>query len=925
LGYLKCSGCRIFLRLRLSSFATNGPDESGIKFSWVLKKAVLLQNNRSFKLKSKVIVGFSLVLITVIGATVVAYDSYEKLSDAVSILAQPDHKLEQIDSLLMNINAAENVLQEYTISRSPGKLRNYDQLVGQIEDKVGELQSQSSFDNAELDSILHLINMRLVSMDEFREIRERRNESRFYERALKELEDEAVTRPDTVASLPKDKDSLLNQKQVPSPDTAGQAVESQDDAPQVEKERQGVLRWIGKLFSRQQEEDNQTAGKVRGDSASSQAEPEQERLPGALGDQLDTIEGLTIDSVRNMLRELQSEQAETEEYLNRQELSLLTTNRQVIERINQLLSGLRQERQQMYRKQSAEARQVLQHSLSRLGIILLVALLATLLFVYLIFADIAKSDFLKRQLEQARARAEELARVKEDFLANMSHEIRTPLTAIMGFTAALKKGARQPGQEEQIQAIDRSSQHLLSLVNDILDFSKIEAGQLRFEHEAFDLSQLLREVCTDMRFKAEAKNLYLRLEPEAETGPYLKGDAFRLRQVLYNLLSNAIKFTEEGGIILRCKLSELNAELLNVQLEVEDSGIGIPPEKQASIFEAFTQSDVSDTRKYGGTGLGLSITRKIVEAQGGEVALESQPGRGSTFFIALAFEMMDAETFTALAAANDNEPAEMVFQTGSKVLAIDDDPLNIRLLEMLVKPWGIQLFSALNGEEGVMMAARHKPALILTDLQMPGMTGWEVVSAIREMQIPDVPIVAFTARVTEEPGYFTSRGFADVLHKPFDETSVVKIMHRYLGDAAIDGEPEALISGEAVEPDRQDTVPALSFSLKNVLMFTGDDEEALRDFLISFQEVIEEAIVRMEVAIEAEDTDAIAEYAHKVLPNIQQLEVHELAVRLRELEAHRGQDASMESVRPAVIITISHLRELSEGLRRHIHAAGETR
>ncbi|WPP49516.1 hybrid sensor histidine kinase/response regulator [Catalinimonas niigatensis] len=840
-----------------------------------------MRMNRSFYLKSKVLLGFGFVLIAIAGASVIAYNSYEELSEAVKTISQPDAKIKQIDSIMFIVGKSENSLQEYTITKSAEKLQQYAKQVSDIRQRVQELKQMNTYDESDLDSILSLINAKLVSMDDFMAIKERRDVFEFYDRAIEELERERPVKKDTVQTQHETTDETQNQKEdtvkisenIPEEPIA-QAEEKKVDTEEDKK----LLRRILGIFSRKKQEPDTT-------EIISESEP----LPDSLTAEVDTatFSNLTVDSVRQILNTLKREQADTERYLDRQELKYLSNNAEVMNQINELISSVKQAQQESYQAQLEGARIILQTSLSRLGLILLIALGSSFIFIYLIFSDIAKSDFLKTQLERAKAHAEQLAKVKEDFLANMSHEIRTPLTAILGFTSQLKNTKLQEPQQEYLAAIDSSSSHLLALVNDILDFSKIEAGKLKFEHQPFDMKALMEQMYRDMQFQAEKKDLQIHLEIKGEEYRYLKGDAFRLKQVLYNLISNAIKFTEEGGVIVRCKLKPMDKEKIKAQLEVVDTGIGIPPEKQKNIFEAFVQTDASDTRKYGGTGLGLSISKKIVESQGGEVALESELGEGSTFYVALPYEISTEEEFV-----NANHAAgplvEKIFPE-SKLLIIDDDSLNTKLLSLIVEKWAVQTFIAHSGEEGLEILKNTPIDLVLTDLQMPGMHGEEVASQIRAMDGVTLPIIAFTARVTENKHYFEEKGFADVLHKPFNEREVYNIIEKYLNSQAVtvSSLPE---EGEiAVESNEGEL-----YSLSNITRFIGDDQEALVAFLDSFMDVMIDSTAEMKKAVESGDIQTVAYHAHKMFPNVQQLEVEELAKLLRKLE-HQGQLTQKES------------------------------
>ncbi len=838
-----------------------------------------MRKNRSFYLKSKVLLGFGFILIAIAGATIVAYNSYKQLSYAVRTISGTDTKLQQIDSIMFMVDKSENSLQEYTITKSAKKLQEYDNQLTDIRHRVQQLTGMSAFDEIELDSILDLINVKLISMDAFMKIKDRRDVFKFYDRAIEQLEKEQPSQekiPKNQVTIQKDTIDSLVQSQ---PQETTQVAEvTPNKTVDEEAEKKWLRRFVGRVFGGKKEETDSI--------------PQLATVPDTLSDTLvaevDTtiLSNFNVDSVRQMLNELKSEQAATEKYLDRQELQYLANNAEVMNQINDFISEVKQARQQNYQEQSQEAREILATSLSRLGFILLIALGSTFIFIYLIFSDIAKSDFLKSQLETAKARAEQLARVKENFLANMSHEIRTPLTAILGFTGQLKNTKLQGAQQEYLSAVDSSSSHLLTLVNDILDFSKIEAGQLKFEHQPFDMKALVKQVYYDMQFQAEKKDLQIHWEIKGEEHRYLKGDAFRLKQVLYNLISNAIKFTEEGGVIVRCKLKPLPGGRVKAQLEIVDTGIGIPVENQKNVFEAFVQSDISDTRKYGGTGLGLSISKKIVESQGGEMALESEVGEGSTFYLALPYDLSSQEEL-ARSVLEATPLKESVFPE-SKMLIIDDDPLNTKLLSLIVEKWGIITYSAHSGHEGLEILGQVAVDLVLTDLQMPGMHGEEVVAQIRASDKAPLPVIAFTARVTENKHYFKEKGFTDVLHKPFQEREVYQLIEKYLASKAISlsvGQQENRGEENIIENEESQSF----YSLANIIRFIGDDQEAMLGFLDSFMRVMVDSVAEIKKGTSLRDIQLVAYHAHKMFPNVQQLEVNELAGLLKELEQYGQQ------------------------------------
>ena len=330
--------------------------------------------------------------------------------------------------------------------------------------------------------------------------------------------------------------------------------------------------------------------------------------------------------------------------------------------------------------------------------------------------DITKLVEYQRQLEEAKAAAEAASLAKSDFLANMSHEIRTPLNSVIGFSELLMKTPLDATQRDHMQYVHQSAHALLDLINDILDFSKIEAGKLELGIEKTDLKQLCQQIIDFFQYKTSTKGLTLSLDLDPALPTYVFVDPVRLRQVLLNLVSNAVKFTDQGSVVLRASLVKAHAPGdSELRFAVEDTGIGIQPDRQAEIFEAFSQEDASITRKYGGTGLGLSISNQLLTMMESKLALHSQPGEGSTFFFQLR-----------LATQAEQPP---VWQ---QVLIVADQPDDRARLEALLAELAIPYHAVANGLEALAHLSEQTTDLVLMAQEMPFMTGLEVARKIRE-------------------------------------------------------------------------------------------------------------------------------------------------------------------------------------------------
>jgi signal transduction histidine kinase/CHASE3 domain sensor protein len=402
-----------------------------------------------------------------------------------------------------------------------------------------------------------------------------------------------------------------------------------------------------------------------------------------------------------------------------------------------------------------------------------IAVFFILLFVSIIESDVRREKKVKQQLEIARENAERLAKAKEEFLANMSHEIRTPLNIISGFSAQLLKSRMNSTQRMQTEGISRSSDHLMALVNDILDYSKMESGKLTLEQIGFTIGDFENDLRAAFSSTAQAKGLEFNISVSKNLPPVLIGDIVRIRQVLFNLVSNALKFTEHGEINVEI-LPVAGAEKGTVEIIVSDTGIGISEEKLISIFDAFTQADTSISRRYGGTGLGLTITRYLVEKMDGHIEVDSTPGKGSAFSVTLP--LIPGTKNDLPSALKESNAGDIL--NHKIVLVCDDEPFNRILASHVLQSYGAKVLEAPDGQEAINILEKEKIDLVLMDLQMPGMSGKETTRAIRSSgnsAYSDVKIIAVTGRAYpgEKEKCFEA-GMNGYLAKPYKEEQMLR-------------------------------------------------------------------------------------------------------------------------------------------------------
>jgi len=493
-------------------------------------------------------------------------------------------------------------------------------------------------------------------------------------------------------------------------------------------------------------------------------------------------------------------------------------------------------------------------------------------------------------LRESMLAAEEANQAKSSFLSNMSHEIRTPMTAILGFTEVLKRGYENSPDErlKHLNTISSSGNHLLELINDVLDLSKVESGAMDLELLPTNVAAIVADVKQVLNVKAEEKGVGLNIEFDGDLPEKIECDPSRLRQIITNLVGNAIKFTEQGAVTVRlsCDRDAVKQGQANAfSIAVTDTGIGMTPEQQATIFSAFTQADASITRRFGGTGLGLSISRKLAEAMNGEITVSSVPGEGSTFLISLPVGdisgvdwLNPADIEATLDAVSHSDASAWEF-SGKTVLVVDDGPENRELLKLVLGEYGLQVDTGTNGLEGVEAEAAGNYDVVLMDINMPVMDGYKAARTMRD-QGRTGPIVALTANAMkgDEKPIFDA-GFSHYQTKPINLDKLGQLLAELMNGVAVQGERE---TASKVESESAGTVAGIKPSINtdqdtNSESELTSDKESIGPVLISslaeadprFQPTVDDFVARCNIrvkefttAVETENFDEVASLAH---------------------------------------------------------------
>lgn len=529
--------------------------------------------------------------------------------------------------------------------------------------------------------------------------------------------------------------------------------------------------------------------------------------------------------------------------------------------------------------------------------------------------DITQRKQFEFELIEAKEKAEEATKAKSLFLSMMSHEIRTPMNAIIGLTNWLLQKTPRPDQMESLRLLKFSGENLLTIINDILDFSKIEAGKLTLEYTSFDLYDLMSNLKSMLEQRARDKGISLQFAYDTKLPRVVIGDNVRLGQVITNLIGNAIKFTEHGYVEMSVRSGGMKNGKHIIQIKIKDTGIGIPADKIRFIFESFSQAHSS--RRFGGTGLGLSISRKLLNLMGSDIEVESSPGYGSTFYFTLLLQestLKEGET-----GKSKIDQVKHTEQLSIRVLLVDDNEVNQIVASNFLQQWGAKTDSAYDGQEAVELIKNKSYQLVLMDLHMPEMNGYEAAKEIRGMDDPyfkNIPIIALTASATlDVKERVVESGMNDYLSKPFQPEELYSKICQYTQQK----EKVPYLSGVHLEngvtgidhPDQKLLVKNIFFDPVKFGEHTMDIREVKKETAEAFIAFTPHLLGGIKEAMECSDAQQVAQLIHKLKSSVSIFCVDTLSVEVASLEMEASQ-AGQTSYNGRILLMIENVTKLME-------------
>jgi PAS domain S-box-containing protein len=474
-----------------------------------------------------------------------------------------------------------------------------------------------------------------------------------------------------------------------------------------------------------------------------------------------------------------------------------------------------------------------------------------------VFAELAAgmAEEAKRNAESATLIAEDALKAKQQFLSNMSHEIRTPMNAIIGFTKVVLKTELSDKQKEYLSAIKISGDTLIVLINDILDLAKVDAGKMTFELTPFRMASSISAMLHLFEAKIQEKNLELIKIYDPEIPEILLGDPVRLHQIILNLVGNAVKFTSKGSISISVRMLHENYESATIEFSITDTGLGIAPNKLESIFENFQQASSSTSRLYGGTGLGLAIAKQLVEKQGGSISVVSELDKGSTFSFVLSFQKTTEETAIEIPLTELDTDIKNI-----KILVVEDMPLNQLLMKTVLDDFGFERDIAADGKIAIEKMLLKSYDVILMDLQMPVMNGFEATEYIRNTLHSRVPIIALTADVTTvDLAKCKAVGMNDYIAKPIDERLLYSKIIGVVKKNTFNTVPKVL------ENDLNKKIKCTD--LEYLIQRTKNDTGMIMEMIVAYLEQTPPLILSMKLSLQNKDWDALYAAVRKIIPS----------------------------------------------------------
>jgi signal transduction histidine kinase/CheY-like chemotaxis protein/CHASE3 domain sensor protein len=830
----------------------------------VNKYAVFLRS-----IKGKIIIASAIACFALLLAWGISRVAFKQMLSAVEKISAPNDKLRLVNDLTHKV-ARLDQLQKSEMLNNPENYISFFKETKKLLLTIDTLQQLYAGDPAQvkrINSLKKLLTDRDKLFINYLKVREGLVNNKDFSSQVKQLNS-------LVNKSAQQNDSTVTTTEKKTSTTTIYPADTKDSI----KDSRG---FFSKLFGKKKPTPQSTAYKV----VDTEFNVKHDTLARAMQDSI--IQGMS-ESMRNLEK---GQLRRSALFVNR-ENTLNRANNKLIRRILIILRQVQTEAVAQIELNNSAAKHVVNTSISRISIIILVFFVFTIVLMYLILADIARSNRYRKELELARDEAEYHGQAKHRFLSNMSHEIRTPLQSIIGYADLIRK--QEHPRKQDIDAIYHSSGHLMQIVNEVLDYNRIISGKFTFTNQVFSMGQLLDEVVSVLSFQAAKKAILLVKDYHIPDLEYIDGDPFRLKQVLYNIIGNALKFTNEGEVRLSV-LHNQDRDYLRYTFKVTDTGIGMTEKDLTRIFNEFEQVDNPLSNQVNGTGLGLTISKALIETQGGSIDVKSKPGQGSSFTFGLSYKK------AAMPVAEPDKQPDVLAPAAhyDKVWIIDDDKFILDLCSTIFDNNHIPHKCFNSPAELLNTPFDSKVKFILMDIRMPEMNGTELCGLLRKQIPADVMIYALTAQVMPgERETVLNQGFDGLLMKPFKEQDLLM-----------------LITPKATH---MESMPVVELDISKIEKMTFGDKRQLTKILKRFTEDCIDDIAELRLSMGNHETEKVSLLTHRIAGRTAQIGAGELAAEFRmiEMELLNNEDALNNKFNDIILLT-----EKLQNLVKQIRAA----
>lgn len=825
--------------------------------------------------KLKVVVGYLLLLILSIAAIFLIYQQITHLEVEEEGENKSDRKLYMIGNTMAELYEAETLSQVFLQTNSVNSFKKYLHILEKVDahiDSLKELTNQSA-QLIRLDSVSRLLEKKTQNLKTLIQVKQSLIADEFYQKAITHIQSK--------------KDSVQKHKEI-----RHRMVTTLDSSfVKTEKKKRNFWSW----FTSKPAPDTTLQVTISHHSI------------------VDTLNGFTsgqnTDTIVNALKltweKLQQKNEDITQKISLAEYRITEQSAHISKQLRRILGEYEKEELDHSFQKIAKREKAVNVTITRIAWISAGSVLLILLFIFFILRDISSGQRYRKELESAKKYTDRLLESREKLMLTVTHDIKSPLGSIIGYIELLCNTPTNERQRYFLKNMQSSAEHILHLVTNLLDFTKLENNQMPIEEISYHPAQLLQEICDSFMPLAHHKKLKLSSHISPELNHHSQGDALRIRQITANLLSNAIKYTDNGSVDLTASIDSSRQQII---LEIKDTGSGMTQDEQMFIFKEFTRLKSHATIE--GTGLGLPITLKLIQLLRGEIKLDSAPGKGSCFTVRLPFVPTQTDE-KPLAASPALSPAikELLPIERLHILMVDDDPLQLEMASDLLRNQGIRTEITTQPETVIEKLQTDSYDLVLSDIQMPKMNGFELIKNIRESALPIasiLPVVALSADSGKTKEDYLQAGFSAYLAKPFTSTQLVEVIAHLTG--SIPPTIKHLVSTPKI-PQTE------GYTLKHILRFTDNDEESLKKIIQSFVTETEQHLALLKEYQAKEQKELSAKLAHKMLPIFRQLETQQIIEFLQLLEQQEKYPLSPNELETTILTVTQKIEELIRRLK----------